>query len=213
MSSKKNQKQNHSACPKCGSDAGNAAFCPDCGSKVRGASTDEKRARLEGKDSGGRNLLPILVVVAAVVLAVAGYAFFGRGGAQRPATVTAAPTGGSAAVAEAGITLPLTTFDDGKAHYYTWNSPSGKEVRFFVLKSADGVVRAAFDACDVCFASKKGYRQEGDYMVCNNCGQRFESVRVNEVRGGCNPSPVDRTFENGNLVITASALRAGEKYF
>ena len=68
-------------------------------------------------------------------------------------------------------------------------------MKYFVLKSSDGTVRAAFDACDVCYAQKKGYQQEGDEMVCGNCGQRFPSAQINEVEGGCNPSPIERTVK------------------
>ena len=46
--------------------------------------------------------------------------------------------------------FPLSTFDDYKAHYYTYMHEE-QAIKFFILKSADGVVRAAFDACDVCW--------------------------------------------------------------
>ncbi|HEY7527662.1 MAG TPA: Fe-S-containing protein, partial [Candidatus Deferrimicrobiaceae bacterium] len=63
----------------------------------------------------------------------------------------------------------------------------GRQFHYFVLRSSDGTYRAAFDACDVCFRANRGYRQEGDLMVCNQCGQTFPSVKINEVKGGCNP--------------------------
>jgi hypothetical protein len=213
MSQKKSKTgtPSETSCPKCGHEAGSAAFCPDCGAKVRGASTDEKRARLEGTGSGRKGMGPIIAIVAAVVIGGGGYFALKGGSVQRAESIAATP--GTATAGGSGITIPVGTFDDGKAHYYQWDSPSGRKLKFFVLKSSDGVIRAAFDACDVCFASKKGYRQEGDFMVCNNCGQRFESVRVNEVKGGCNPSPLERTIEGGNVVITAAALQTGEKYF
>jgi len=222
MSTKKKNKTvktADNACPKCGHDAGAASFCPDCGAKVRGASTDEKRARLEGNASGGRGMGAIVAIVAAVVLGGGGYVLYSKGGGVEraesiAATAPASSGGAESASASGALTIPVSTFDDGKAHYYQWADPqSGKKIQFFALKSSDGVIRAAFDACDVCFPAKKGYRQEGDFMVCNNCGQRFASVRVNEVRGGCNPSPLERTIEGGNLIITAQAMRDGEKYF
>ncbi len=108
--------------------------------------------------------------------------------------------------------LPLSTFDDGLAHFYTYDVGE-TTVRFFVLKSSDGVVRAAFDACDVCFAARRGYRQEGNEMVCNNCGRRFPAVLINEVRGGCNPAPLDRTVEGDDLVIRVDDIAAGAGYF
>ncbi|TEU13510.1 MAG: DUF2318 domain-containing protein [Anaerolineales bacterium] len=110
------------------------------------------------------------------------------------------------------INWPLNTFDDGKAHYYSFVN-SGKAIDFFILKSSDGVVRAAFDACDVCFGAHKGYRQQGDLMICNNCNQQFPSVKINEVKGGCNPGPLERTVEGTDLVIRSTDIAAGTGYF
>lgn len=116
-------------------------------------------------------------------------------------------------VAEDGVVrLPLSTFDDFKAHHYTYMH-LGRPIEFFVLKSNDGVVRAAFNACDVCFLSKKGYTQDGDEVVCNNCGRRFPSDQINVVHGGCNPSPLQRTVEGDSLVIQVEDIVRGQEYF
>lgn len=117
------------------------------------------------------------------------------------------------AVAENGqVRLPLSTFDDYKAHYYTFMH-EGNSIEFFVLKSKDGTVRAAFNACDVCYAAKKGYTQDGDYMICNNCGRRFPADQINVVQGGCNPSPLDRSVEGDTLIIEEADILAGMGYF
>jgi hypothetical protein len=110
------------------------------------------------------------------------------------------------------IRLPLTTFDDYQAHYYTYMHGS-RPIEFLVLKSRDGVVRAAFNACDVCFQSKKGYTQDGEYMVCKNCGQRFPADQINVVHGGCNPSPLQRAVEGDTLLIQTQDIIAGLDYF
>jgi hypothetical protein len=115
--------------------------------------------------------------------------------------------------AENGVVrLALTTFDDYQAHHYTFMH-EGRPIEFFVLKSRDGVVRAAFNACDVCFAAKEGYYQDGDHMVCANCGSRFPADQINVVRGGCNPSPLDRTVEGDTLVIQVQDILQGLDYF
>ena len=82
-----------------------------------------------------------------------------------------------------------------------------------MVKSSDGIIRAAFDACDVCFASKKGYSQDGDFMVCNNCGRRFHSSRINVVKGGCNPAPLSREVAGEHLVITVADVIPGSRFF
>lgn len=110
------------------------------------------------------------------------------------------------------VSLPASAFADGRAHYYSYDA-EGREIRFFVLKSSDGVIRAAFDACDVCYESRKGYVQDGDVMVCQNCGQRFHSARINEVRGGCNPAPLPRVLQGDAVRIKAANLVSGAHYF
>ncbi len=110
------------------------------------------------------------------------------------------------------IRLPLAEVSDGKAHYYSYQD-GGKDIKFFVVKSPDGVVRAAFDACDVCFPEKKGYSQEGDFMVCINCGRKFHSTQVNVVAGGCNPAPLARRTDGEFLVILAADIKPGARFF
>ncbi len=109
--------------------------------------------------------------------------------------------------------FPLSEVKDGRAHYYVYKHSPSEWVRFFVLTSDDGVTRAAFDACDVCYRSKKGYVQQGRNMVCVNCGLKFRSDRINEVKGGCNPAPLKRTVNSGNLVIAVNDVLAGRRYF
>ncbi len=110
------------------------------------------------------------------------------------------------------VLISVEKVNDGTAHYYVYRGEQ-QEVKFFVVKSADGVIRAAFDACDVCFHSKKGYSQDGEFMTCNNCGRKFHSNRINVVQGGCNPAPLMREVRGDNLIITVKDILQGAKYF
>ena len=110
------------------------------------------------------------------------------------------------------LKIALSDIDDGKAHYFKAQADDGTMVTFFVLKSKDGVIRAAIDACDVCYRSGKGYVQEGDFMVCKNCGQRFASSRINVVKGGCNPAPLNRQVEGQHLVINMTDINQNAWY-
>lgn len=110
------------------------------------------------------------------------------------------------------VRLPVGTFDDYVAHYYTYVHDD-QPIEFFVLKSQDGVVRAAFNACDICYDALKGYNQDGEVMVCNNCGRRFPADQINIVQGGCNPSPLDRTVEGSDLVLSVDDIIGGAGYF
>ena len=109
--------------------------------------------------------------------------------------------------------FPVSEFQDGKARHFNFKISPNQSIRFFVIKSSDGVIRAAFDACEVCYRAKKGYAQQGDNMVCLNCGMKFKSVKVNEVTGGCNPSALKRTVKDGKVIINQQDLLVGEKYF
>jgi len=111
------------------------------------------------------------------------------------------------------ITYAEKTFANGKARHYTYKTDDGVAIRYFIIKSSDGVIRAAFDACNVCWPENKGYSQKGDVMVCNNCGRRFPSTRINEVQGGCNPAPLNRKVEHGTVIIKVADILQGRRYF
>ena len=89
----------------------------------------------------------------------------------------------------------------------------GVTVTYFLVKAPDGTVRSALNACDVCFPEKKGYKQDGEFMVCVNCGQKFHLSRIGMVKGGCNPHPVANTIEGDQVLISKDELAQGVKYF
>ena len=111
------------------------------------------------------------------------------------------------------ISCPISQFADGKARHFTFSAPKGITIKYFIVKSSDGVIRAAFDACDVCWPSGKGYQQEGDNMVCRNCGKKFASKLVSEVKGGCNPAPLKKTIRGNQLIIQTKDILEGRNYF
>jgi uncharacterized membrane protein len=166
-----------------------------------------KKAAVLGTEKKSR--LPLVLVIGCAILAAGGaYLFISDhlGGAP---TATANV---SQEVSESQVTFPVELFADGKARHFE-HKDGEFTIKYFVLRSSDGVIRAAFDACDVCWPSGKGYYQKGDVMVCRNCGRRFASIKVNEVKGGCNPAPLKRTVEGDNLVIKIEDILEGKSYF
>jgi ribosomal protein S14 len=154
----------------------------------------------EGNAVQGRKLFPVMGLPFLILTLAGGLVFFFAGWAWpgNPA---------------AEVTYSLKTFQDGKARFYEYKTPNGVTVKYFILKSSDGVVRAAFDACDVCWPEGKGYVQKGDFMVCRNCGRRFASVKVNVITGGCNPGALQRQVAGDQLVIKVKDIIDGKKYF
>lgn len=109
--------------------------------------------------------------------------------------------------------FPVSAFADGKAKHFEYKISPSQSVRFFIVKSTDGVIRAALDACEKCFRAKKGYVQQGNDMTCINCGLKFRTDKVNEVTGGCNPHPLARTIQGENLIISQQELASGLRFF
>ncbi|MBM4430415.1 MAG: DUF2318 domain-containing protein [Chloroflexi bacterium] len=110
------------------------------------------------------------------------------------------------------VRVPVAGLSDGQARFYAIQS-GNKTIPFFVVQGSDQVVRAALDACDVCYEAKLGYHQEGNVMVCNACGNRFPLTRINEEKGGCNPSPLNAVVKGDQIIIQLAELEAGSRYF
>ncbi len=166
----------------------------------------EKRAQFEQPKKGVSLHLVLAAVALVIVVAVAAIVVMNRGGSgAEAATATAAAPSGD-------VTIPISQVSDGKAHFYSYDA-GGTTVRYFVLADKNGKVRAALDACEVCYAQKKGYTQQGDAMQCNNCGKVFQSDQINVITGGCNPIPLDKTISGGQMTITPDSLTQGAQYF
>ena len=139
-------------------------------------------------------------------LALIAVMYFMLGGSSTGNVVAAAEMideGESIIIPVAGIT--------GTAQFFDYQG-----IKFFVVRAKDGSVKTAFDACDVCYRSKKGYRQDGDDMVCNNCGNHYRISGLgtaNLAGGGCWPGYLQAKVEGENLVITKTALESGRYRF
>jgi uncharacterized membrane protein len=117
----------------------------------------------------------------------------------------------AARAADDTVKIPVKDVSD-TAKFYKLDV-NGTTVKYFVVKAPDGTVRSALDACDVCFPEKKGYKQQGEFMVCVNCGQKFHVSRVGLVKGGCNPHPLPNKVDGDSVVISKDDLAQGVKYF
>ena len=100
------------------------------------------------------------------------------------------------------------------AKWYPYDS-DGVEIRFFAVRSNDNEIHVAFDACDVCFEEKKGYRQEGIQMTCNNCDKSFpiKAVGTENMVGGCWPSFLPISIEDDYIIIKLSDLEEKKYMF
>ncbi|MDR3301320.1 MAG: DUF2318 domain-containing protein [Spirochaetaceae bacterium] len=85
----------------------------------------------------------------------------------------------------------------------------GTRLEVIAVKAPDGTVRTAFNTCQSCYDSGLGfYKQQGNVLVCQNCGRKFRMSQV-EVQGrGCNPVPIFKE----NKTVTASTITISKEY-
>jgi hypothetical protein len=85
----------------------------------------------------------------------------------------------------------------------------GVLMEVLALRAPDGTVRTAFNTCQVCYASGRGYYvQQGDVLVCQNCRNRFKASQVEVIKGGCNPVAItaDLKTEDANTITIGKWL-------
>ncbi len=79
-------------------------------------------------------------------------------------------------------------------------------IQLIVVRGTDGKVRIAFNTCQVCSPSPKAYLiQNGEYIICQNCGTKFHINKVGEEKGGYNPTPVEEQTTEGNRIILSKS--------
>lgn len=110
------------------------------------------------------------------------------------------------------ITIPVNSITSTVQKFQF--DASGTLVRYFAVRGSDGVIKTAFDACDVCGGSK-GYTQQGDDIACVNCGRVFDINGLGTMNKGygCWPSFLSHVEQDGNIIIKKSELAAGKHRF
>jgi len=106
------------------------------------------------------------------------------------------------------VQIPISDLSTA-ATFYSYDS-SGVTVRYFAVKDSQGNVHVAFDACDVCYEAKKGYKQNGNDVQCLNCGKTFSitSIGTENTAGGCWPSYLPMQISGNDVIIKLSDLEA-----
>ena len=147
----------------------------------------------------------IFSVVVAIVAFIVIYPFT-RDAKANSATLLSADQDGAVRIAIAEI-------KGNDAKFFEYNTSNKKSVHFFVVRTSDGVYRVATDACKVCFREKKGYHQEGDGMVCNECGHHSHIAEGAVAGDSCSPEGIPRKIEGRMIVIAAADIEAKSDLF
>ena len=181
----------------------------------------------------GKKQVAYLSGAAALAVVILAAVLLSRPGAPdiKPGSVTAAPaaqTSSSASTSDTAIAqtevpgspngdlvIPVKDITETATFYPV--TVDGVKMEAFAVKAPDGTIRTALNTCQVCYDSGRGYyKQEGDVLVCQNCGNRFRTSDVEKVKGGCNPVPVteeDKVVTKDTITIPAEFLRKAKVLF
>ncbi len=90
-------------------------------------------------------------------------------------------------------------------------------MEILAVKASDGTVRTAFNTCQVCYSSGRGYYvQKDDVVICQNCGNRFKLDQIEKIKGGCNPVPIakeNKTETKDTITISAAYIAQFQPLF
>ena len=151
-----------------------------------------------------------IVVIASVVLVLIAAIFTIIGVVGKGSKIAS-----QASANNSDLVIPISEVSE-TAKYYPY-SVDGTDMEIIALKASDGTVRTALNTCQVCYDSGRGYYiQEGDVLVCQNCGNRFSADQVEIVKGGCNPVPImkdNKTEDGTNITISKEFLSQNVELF
>ena len=113
------------------------------------------------------------------------------------------------------LKIPVKEISE-KASFYSVEV-DGTQMEVIAVKDSDGNIRTAFNTCQICYDSGNGYyKQEGNELVCQNCGNSFTMEQVGESAGGCNPWPIleeDKTETDSEVKISYDFLKESSNIF
>lgn len=131
----------------------------------------------------------------AVILMFTAEFVYARTAAAPPAATRLQAAGGQ-------VEIPVSDLVDANLHFYTADA-NGTLLRFLVIRKGNGDYAVALDACQICGWS--GYRQQGQNVICRNCGAAIYVPSIGQA-GGCNPVAVKARVDAGKILVDLSAL-------
>jgi uncharacterized membrane protein len=148
----------------------------------------------------------IIVVVLVIAGTVAAQYFF-EGGAAKASYIQVRPD------AQGGLAIEAADLAAGNVRYYRFLNHANQEIDFFVGRDAGGGIQVGFDASEVCMKKRRGFRHEGEWMVCNFCDKAFHLKDVNADGGGCAPVALKHSVQGSRVLLTENDVLAGWRLF
>lgn len=166
-----------------------------------------------------RKAIPALFLTFAMIFVLAACSATGGASSENPANQagqqSAQPESGDASAQGSDLVIPTKEVTETAAFYPV--EVDGTKMEVLAVKAPDGTIRTAFNTCQVCYDSGRGYyQQSGDLLVCQNCGNKFTMDRVEVEAGGCNPWPIfdqDKTVTNESITVSYDFLKKSKDIF
>lgn len=157
-----------------------------------------------------------LIIILGVTMMVAGAFFITKNISNNQEVSSNSENVAKSQLSESGdLIIPIADVTE-KANFYSYDI-DGTQLEIIAIKAPDGSIRTAFNTCQVCYSSGRGYyEQEGDKLVCQNCGNTFTASDVEVAKGGCNPVPISseyKTVDETNIVIPKDFLESAKVIF
>lgn len=111
------------------------------------------------------------------------------------------------------VVVEMAGVAPGTGRFYSYRTAAGVRLDFFVYRDSAAKPHAVLDACKECYRWKKGYRLDGEEVVCVKCGMRFTLDGLERGTGSCVPIALAAVERGESLVIPAASLEAGARYF
>lgn len=111
------------------------------------------------------------------------------------------------------VSISLANLKPKEVRFYRFLNYGNQEVHFFVGRDGAGVVQVAFDASETCAKLKRGFRHDGEWVICNKCDKSFRLSGINSGGRGCEPIPVKHRVEGDRLLIAEADVLQGWSLF
>ena len=160
----------------------------------------------------------VFALLTVILLAGCGAVGGQNGGNEAPATAKPKPTQQvSPETADNAQDITINISELSATPKFFTAEANGTQMEIVAVIASDGTVRTAFNTCQVCYSSGRGYYEaEGDELVCQNCGNRFTGDVVGLQSGGCNPVPItekNRILQDGVVTIPGALLSEASAIF
>lgn len=115
------------------------------------------------------------------------------------------------------VRIDTSDLEARQVRFYRFLNTGNQEVKLFVGRDHQGTIQVGFDASDICFKKKRGFRveagEDGAWVICNACDKSFRLTTINAGTGGCAPTVLAHKVEGDQLILSETDILAGWRLF